>query len=456
MVGMGYRIMDEEELEEIRTALLQGIEEHSSPDIRNLLERLHPADIANLLEGLTPDQRQRLWPELPLELMGEVLIEVPEGVQKSLMETLSPQLLARAILSLDIDEIADLFPDLPDDITARVLFDLDQEARQELDAVLVWPEDTAGGLMNVDTVTIRSNVKLAVVQRYLRLLGELPEYTDQLFVVDQQNHLKGALSLPAILTSDGSDQVADIMESEPVSFSTLVEDEKVATAFERYNLISAAVVDDKNVLLGRITIDDAVDVIRDEADHSIMARAGLDEEDDIFAPVVRTSSKRALWLGVNLVTALLAATVIRSFEATIEQVVALAALMTIIASMGGNAGTQTLTIVIRGMGTGTITSLNVWQVMKKEILVGAFNGLIWAVVVSVITALWYHDILLGVVVAAAMAINLLFAAAAGVALPITVERLGIDPALASGVALTTVTDIVGFFSVLGLAYLFLV
>jgi len=448
--------MDEAELEEIRTAVLQAIEKHSSPEIRSLLEQLHPADIANLLESITPDQRQRLWPELPLELMGEVLIEVPEGVQQSLMETLSPQLLARAILTLDIDEIADLFPDLPDEITARVLFDLDQEARQDLDAVLAWPEDTAGGLVNVDTVTIRANVKLAVVQRYLRLLGELPEYTDQLFVVDQQNRLKGALSLHAILTSDGSDQVADIMETDPVSFTTLVEDEKVAAAFERYNLISAAVVDEEDTLLGRITIDDAVDVIRDEADHTLMARAGLDEEDDIFAPVVSTSGKRALWLGVNLVTALLASTVIRSFEATIEQVVALAALMTIIASMGGNAGTQTLTIVIRGLGTGTITSLNAWQVMRKEILVGAFNGLIWALVVAVITALWYHDVFLGVVIAVAMAINLLFAAAAGVALPLLVERLGIDPALASGVALTTVTDIVGFFSVLGLAYLFLV
>ncbi len=448
--------MDEEELEEIRTVVLQAIEEHSSQHIRSLLERLHPADIANLLESITPDQRQRLWPELPLELMGEVLIEVPEGVQKSLMETLSPQLLARAILTLDIDEIADLFPDLPDEITARVLFDLDQEARQDLDAVLAWPEDTAGGLMNVDTVTIRANVRLEVVQRYLRILGELPEYTDQLFVVDQQNRLKGALSLPAILTSDGSDLVSEIMETDPVSFTTLVEDEKVAAAFERYNLISAAVVDEDDILLGRITIDDAVDVIREEADHTMMARAGLDEEDDIFAPVVRTSGKRALWLGVNLVTALLASTVIRSFEATIEQVVALAALMTIIASMGGNAGTQTLTIVIRGMGTGTITSLNAWQVMKKEILVGAFNGLIWAMVIAGITALWYHDVYLGVVIAAAMAVNLLFAASAGVALPLLVERMGIDPALAAGVALTTVTDIVGFFSVLGLAYLFLV
>jgi len=295
-----------------------------------------------------------------------------------------------------------------------------------------------------------------VVQRYLRILGELPEYTDQLFVVDQQNRLKGALSLPAILTSDGSDLVSEIMETDPVSFTTLVEDEKVAAAFERYNLISAAVVDEDDILLGRITIDDAVDVIREEADHTMMARAGLDEEDDIFAPVVRTSGKRALWLGVNLVTALLASTVIRSFEATIEQVVALAALMTIIASMGGNAGTQTLTIVIRGMGTGTITSLNAWQVMKKEILVGAFNGLIWAMVIAGITALWYHDVYLGVVIAAAMAVNLLFAASAGVALPLLVERMGIDPALAAGVALTTVTDIVGFFSVLGLAYLFLV
>ncbi len=448
--------MDEEELEEIRTAILLAIEAHSSLDIRSLLERLHPADIANLLESITPDLRQRLWPELPLELMGEVLIEVPEGVQKSLMETLSPQLLARAILTLDIDEIADLFPDLPDEITARVLFDLDQEARQDLDAVLSWPEDTAGGMMNVDTVTVRGNVKIAVVQRYLRLLGELPEYTDQLFVVDQQNHLKGALSLPAILTSDKSNMVADIMETDPVNFTTLTEDEKVATAFERYNLISAAVVDENAMLLGRITIDDAVDVIRDEAEHTMMAQAGLDEEEDIFAPVARTSGKRALWLGVNLVTALLASTVIRSFETTIEQVVALAALMTIIASMGGNAGTQTLTIVIRGMGTGTITSLNAWQVMKKEILVGAFNGLVWALVVAVISALWYHNIFLGMVIAAAMAINLLFAAAAGVALPLLVKRLGIDPALASGVALTTVTDIVGFFSVLGLAYLFLV
>ena len=360
-----------------------------------------------------------------------------------------------AVRELDIDEIADLIPDLPEEVIADVQLTVDQSARQNLHAVLSYPEDTAGGLMNVDTVTVREQLSLAVVLRYLRLRGELPEYTDKLFVVDRNNRLRGILFASTLLTSDAAQRVRENMDGEPITFDPMDASEDVAAAFERYNLISAPVIDDTKTLLGRITIDDIVDVIREEGEHTVMARAGVPEDEDLFAPATRTTKGRALWLGVNLATAILASWVIAQFEESIEKLVALAVMMPIVASMGGNAGTQTLTVVIRGIGVGTITGSNVFRVLKKEFLVGGLNGIIWAMAVAAVATFWYHDYALGLIVGIAMIINVIAAAVAGVLIPVFLERAGIDPALASGVALTTITDVVGFLAVLGLAALFL-
>jgi len=441
--------------EEQLDRLIEAIDAEDRPAIRDIFADLHPADIGHLLESLTPEQRYVAWAEIDTESKGEVLVEVAEGVQADLLEDMDRSEMVAAVRGLDTDDIADLIPVLPDEVLADVLFTVDKVARAGLGEVLSYPEDTAGGLMDVDTLMVRGNVPIRVVIRYLRLLGRLPEHTDKLFVVDRRSRLRGILRLSDLLTAPPGDRVRDHFDSEPKVFRAMDPEEEVAERFERYNLISAPVVDDDHKLIGRITIDDVVDVIRETADRSVMARAGLSEEEDIFAPVTRTTRGRSIWLGVNLITAIVASMVIGQFESTIERLVALAVLMPIVASMGGNAGTQTLTVVIRGLGTGIISTSNAWKVVRKEFLVGSLNGIVWALAVAIVAIVWYHDIALGLVVALAIFVNLVAAALAGVALPIIIEKLGIDPALAGGVALTTVTDVVGFFAVLGLAALFL-
>lgn len=436
-------------------AMLEALESGVPERIRTLLSTLHPADIGDLLEAIPPEQRHALWRHVEPGLMGEVLLEVPEGVRTDLLEEIDQAALLTAVQALDTDDIADLLPSLPPKVTAEFLFFMHRQERERLAAILSYPEDTAGGLMNVDTVTVREDISLLVVFRYLRLRGELPEHTNMLYVTDKQHRLVGELPLARLVTSDPKHFVRELMDPQPVTFPALTPDSEVAAAFEDYNLISAPVVDEDGRLLGRITVDDVVDVIREEADHSLMAPAGLSETIDIFAPVVRSARERAVWLGVNLITAVLASVVIGLFEATIAKIVALAVLMPIVASMGGNAGTQTLTVVVRGLALGTITEANARRVLVKELLVGALNGMLWALVVAAVAVIWFHDPALGAVIALAMAINLLFAALAGVLIPVIVRRLGVDPALASGVALTTVTDVVGFFAFLGLATLFL-
>ena len=436
--------------------LIAALEAGDSQRIRVLLSDLHAADIATLLEGLTPEQRPAVWSEVSSLVKGEVLVEVPDGVREDLLSGMDKETLVNAIRYLDIDDIADLIPDLSDDVLADVLFNVDKEARAGLGEVLSYPEDTAGGLMNVDSIMVRENISLQVVIRYLRLLGQLPEYTDKLFVVDRENQLKGVLPVSTLLTAPATDRVSVHFDRKPIVFMAMDPQEEIAQSFAKYNLISAPVLDDREHLIGRITVDDVVDVIRDDADHSVMARAGLKQEEDIFAPVARSTKNRAVWLGVNLITAILASWVIGQFEQTIEKLVALAVLMPIVASMGGNAGTQTLTIVIRGLGTGTITRANAGRVLQKEFLVGGLNGVIWALAVAAVATLWYHDYSLGIIIAMAMIINIVISALAGVVLPFILQRLGIDPALAGGVALTTITDVVGFFSLLGLAAVFLV
>jgi magnesium transporter len=388
--------------------------------------------------------------------MGEVLLELPEAVRGDLVKLMEGPALVAAAHTLDTDDIADLIPNLSDEVIAEILFALDKQDRQRLDAVLSYPEDTAGGLMNVDAITVRENITLEVVLRYLRRRAELPEHTNQLFVVDRSDRVIGILSVAKLLTSDAWTRVSQVMVREVVKFTALTPDKDVAAAFESYNLVSAPVVDENSRLLGRITVDDVVDVIREQADRQVMAPAGLSEDQDIFAPVARSSRRRGIWLGVNLITAFIASWVIGLFEQTIQQVVALAVLMPIVASMGGNAGTQTLTLVVRGLAVGTISESNARRLLTRELMIGAVNGLVWALVVAAVAVWWYANLVIGAVIAAAMIINLGFAALSGVGIPFLVRRFGVDPALASGVILTTVTDVVGFFAFLGLASLFLV
>lgn len=445
-----------EEQTDYLAEILAALESEDSLKVQDILADLHPADIAGVLEGIPPEQRHSVWRQVDPETMGEVLVEVPEAVRSDLLEDMDHSALVTAVQGLETDDIADLLPELSAEVTAEILFFMDKQGRQRLDAVLSFPEDTAGGLMNVDAVTVRENITLQVVLRYLRLRSELPEYMNELYVVDRTHRLTGTLRLAKILTSDPKLLVRDVMDENTNKLTVLMPDREVAAAFERYNLINAPVVDEDGRLLGRITVDDVVDVIREEADHSVMAPAGLSEEVDIFAPVVRSARDRAVWLGVNLITAVIASWVIGLFEDTIRKVIALAVLMPIVASMGGNAGTQTVTLVVRGLAVGTITDANARRLLVRELMVGVLNSMLWALIVALVAVAWFHNLALGLIIALAMIINLVFAALAGVIIPVAVHRLGIDPALASGVALTTVTDVVGFLAFLGLATLFLI
>ncbi len=435
--------------------IVELLDEGNSAAVGELFAQAHPADIADALEQLTPSKRPHAWTHVPVEERGAVLSELTEGVFKNLALELDNKELIDAIKVLDIDDIADLIPDLPEAILADVLFAVDTETRASLGEVLSYPEDSAGGLMNLDAVSVRDNISLDVLLRFLRLKTELPEHTDTIYLVDRENKLSGILPLEKVITGAGDDAAKKHAIENPVSFHCLDAEEEIAKAFADYNLVSAPVVDEIGRLIGRITVDDVVDVIREQAEHDIMAAAGLREEEDIFAPVATTTKSRTIWLCVNLITALLGSWVIGQFEGSIQKLVALAVLMPIVASMGGNAGTQTLTVVIRGMSTGTISRGNMKNILKKEAMVGVLNGMIWALVIAVIAATWYQDVSLGLVIASAMTVNLVVSAIAGVCIPIFLDKAGIDPALAGGVALTTVTDVVGYFSVLGLATLIL-
>lgn len=445
----------EQERESLLELVTDALEAEDNHKLEDYLSGHHPADIADLLESLPPESRDAILHRIDADILGEVLVELSEGVREDLIHKIDDLQLVAATKSLETDELADLIAGLPQDRVAEVLFAMDRKTRERLDAVMSYPEDSAGGLMDMDAVTVRQNVTVDVVLRYLRLRGELPEYTDKLFVVNSKDELRGILYLTDVLTSKSDVMVKHIMDSDPAIFKANDAAQDVAAAFERYNLISAPVVDEENHLIGRITVDDIVDVIRDEADHSVMARAGLDEETDIFAPVQRATRDRAVWLGINLITAFIASAVIAHFQGAIEKIVALAVLMPIVASMGGNAGTQTLTIAVRGLAMGTISPANAKHVIKQELLIGGLNGVIWALVIAAITILWFHNLKLGAVIAAATFINLITAALSGVLLPLGLKKVGIDPALAGGVTLTTVADVIGYMAFLGLAATFL-
>jgi magnesium transporter len=396
-----------------------------------------------------------LWELVDEENGGEVLLEVNDEVRSGLIRDMDDDELLAATSGMDMDDLADFVQDLPKTLTGEILRAMDNQNRQRLEAVLAYPEDSAGGLMNTDTVTVRPDVSLDVVLRYLRMRGALPELTDHLFVVSRFDHFLGILRVSDLLTHDPAGQVADLLDADAVAIAADTPAREVAKMFEDRDLISAPVLDARGRLVGRITIDDVVDVIREEAERSILTMAGLGEEEDLFAPVWSSARRRALWLGINLLTALLAAYVIGLFEATIAEIVALAVLMPVVASMGGIAGTQTLTLVTRALALGQIASRNTRRLLLKELGVGVLNGLFWAAVLAGIAIVWFGRPAIGVIIAAAMTINLAVAALTGVGIPLLLRRLGIDPALAGGVVLTTVTDVIGFVAFLGLATVFL-
>jgi len=420
-----------------------------------MVNALHPAEIALLLESLPPTQRGLVWELVDRDLDGDVLVELSEEVRGELIGEMKPEELVAATEGLAVDDLADLLAELPEAVTRQVLRSMDQQDRVRLTAVLAYPEDTAGGLMNTDTVTVRPDVTLEVVLRYLRMRGELPERTDCLFVVDRHDRYLGALPVTRLLTDDPERAVSTAMDPEVAPIAPEAAAADVARLFEARNLLSAAVVADDGRLLGRVTIDDVVDVVREQAEHPLLAAAGLEDEDDVFAGVRKSARRRAVWLGINLLTALLASWVVGLFQATIEKVVALAVLMPVVASMGGIAGTQTVTLIIRGIALGQVQPTNARWLFFKELSVGALNGLVWATVVALATRAWFGTWDIAAVIFAAIIINLAAASVAGVTIPLALKRLRIDPALASGVILTTVTDIVGFAALLGLGARFL-
>jgi len=429
----------------------QALESGVLSNVRLMLNSLYPAEIAHLLESLPAESRKIAWEMVVPEYEGDVLLHLGDEVRAGLIREMEPHELLAASEGLETDDLADFLQDLPRAVVAEVLNSMSDQDRKRLESVLPYPEDCAGGLMNTDTVTVRPDVTLDVVLRYLRRRGEIPEMTDSLIVVKRDDTYLGLLPINRIVTKDPALTVGEIMTADVEPIDAMTSDTEVANLFAHRDLVSAPVVNGQGKLLGRITIDDVVDVIRQEADHSLMSMAGLSEEEDLFASVASSSRRRAVWLGVNLATALMASWVIGLFDAAIEKVVALAVLMPIVASMGGIAGSQTLTLVIRGMALGQISKANAWRFFTKEIAVGLVNGLVWALVVGVIAGLWFDNMQIAWILGLAMVVNLITAAVMGTVIPLLLRRVGIDPALAGSVVLTTFTDVVGFMSFLGVA-----
>ncbi len=434
--------------------LNEALESGTFIQVRRMLNGLPAADVADLIESSPPPTRLILWQLIDKELEGDVLQELSDELQNQFVNQMNTQHLLEITEDWEADDLADILQQLPDQVIAEVLQSIDAQDRHRLEAVLSYAEDTAGGIMSTDTITVRPRLTLDVVLRYLRRHTELPPMTDNIIVVNRRDEFVGLLPVSKLLTSDPDFTVREVMNTDAEAIPVDMPDTEVARLFEKHNWVSAPVVDKNGKLLGRITIDDVVDVIIEDADHSFMSMAGLDEDEDTFAPVLKTLPRRAIWLGINLITAFIASAVIKNFEATIEKVVALAVLMPIVASMGGVAGNQTLAVVIRGMALGHINKDNIRWLVNRELYVGTLNGLFWAAIVAMAAAAWYQDIYIGSIIAAAMVINLITAALAGALLPIFLRAQKIDPALAGGVVLTTITDVVGFMSFLGLATYF--
>ena len=437
------------------TKLGTAIDSVTLNQVRHILNNLSPPDIAHQLETAPPKFRHILWELVDPDISGEVIQELSDEIQSEFLIQMDGAAVASLTEGLDVDDIADILQQLPDQMIPEVLQAMSWQDRQRVESVLTYDEETAGGLMDTEIITVRADITVDVVLRYLRRFEELPDITDNLFVVSRNDTFLGNLPLGKVLTSSPTTTVREVMNTEVQAIHVNLTDSDVAQLFQRHDLVSAPVVDDKNHLLGRITIDDVVDVIVEDADHSLLAMAGLSDTEDTFSSIARTAPRRAVWLGVNLITAIVASTAISLFEDTLDKVVALAILMPIVASMGGVAGSQTLTVVIRGMALGQIERSNLSWLLSKEFTVGALNGMLYALVIGAVVSVWFQDSTMAIIIGLAMAINLMAAALTGTLLPVILRSIKIDPALAGSVILTTVTDIVGFVSFLGLAAVFL-
>jgi magnesium transporter len=431
--------------------LSEALDSGTQFQVRKLLRNLSASEIGDLLESLPITKRLAVWELTDPEMDGEVLVHVNDEVRATLIRDSEPEELIVAVGDLDLDDLADILNDLPDAVTVKVLNAMDKQDRERLQQVLAYADDSAGGLMDPNVLSIRPDVTLDVVLRYLRMRGSLPPVFDMLFVIDRNGRYLGSLKLSDLLTRDLNATVGELMDTAITPIPVDMPSSQVASEFEHHDLVTAPVVDGQGHLLGWISVDDIVDVIREEAEHSMLARAGLDEDDDMFAPIVQSARRRWVWLGVNLVTALLAAFVLYAFEPTLDQIVATAVLFPIVMSMGGIAGTQTLTLMIRGIATGQVSHSNTPALLRKELAVGLLNGIVFSIVIALIAMFWYEDVPLGLVMAAAILVNLLAGALAGALIPGVLRRLSIDPALAGGVVLTTVTDVIGIFAFIGLA-----
>ena len=423
--------------------------------VRHSLNNLSPPDIAHQLETAPPKFRRILWELVDPEISGEVLQELSDEIQLEFLDEMDSAEVASLTEGLDVDDIVDILQQLPDRVIPEVLQAMSIQDRQRVESVLTYDEDTAGGLMDTEVITVRPDITVDVVLRYLRRFEEIPQITDNLFVVNRDDTFVGNLPIGLLLTSAPTTRVREVMNTEVRAIPVDLIDTKVSQLFKRHDLVSAPVIDDQKRLVGRITIDDVLDVIVEDADHSLLAMAGLSDTEDTFSSIGKTVPRRAVWLGINLLTALLASTAISLFEHTLDKLVALAILMPIVASMGGVAGSQTLTVVIRGMALGQIERGNISWLLSKEFATGALNGLLYALVVGCVVSLWFQDATMALIIGLAMAINLMAAALSGTLLPILLKSINIDPALAGTVILTTITDIVGFISFLGLATIFL-
>ena len=425
-------------------------------ELQKRLDVLHPADVAYILEALPLDDRLKVWDLVKAERDGEILLEVSDAVRQTLIADMDNQELLAAAEQLDTDELADLAPDLPKDVLQDLMFSLDAQNRERLQSALSYPDDAVGALMDFDIVTIREDITLEVALRYLRRLGSLPDHTDKLFVVDRSDILRGVLPLKRMVVNELDANVADVMAEDAVVFHPEDIADEAAKAFERYDLVTAPVVDSNNKLVGRITVDAVMDFIRDEAESDKLSMVGLREEEDLFASIWKSVQNRWAWLAINLITALIASRVIGLFEGSIEKIVALAALMPIVAGIGGNSGNQTTTMIVRGLALGQISTHNMNSLIQKELGVALLNGLIWGSVLGLIAYILYGNYELGLVMMSAMTLNLLLAAIMGVMIPLVMNKFGRDPAVGSSVLITAMTDSGGFMIFLGLATIFLI
>jgi len=451
MSDVSEQEQSQQRLQEVNKALSSGM----FVSVRKLLQNMSTYDLALILESSPTKSRSVLWQLIDPDNHGDVLEELNEEVRKGILKSMRPEKLAAVAEGMDVDDLAEVLRTLPDSVFREVINTMDSQDRARVETALSFSEDTAGGIMNTDTITLRPEVSVDVVLRYLRLRGDLPEATDSFYVVDRHDRFIGAVSLSSLVTNSPETSVSSLINENVEAVSASLSDTDVAQLFERHDWLSAPVIDDKGHLLGRITIDDVIDIIREDAEHSMMSMAGLDDEADTFAPVIKSTQQRSVWLGINLITALLAVAVTSMFEGIFEQLAILAVLNSLVPSMGGVAGNQTLTLVIRGLALGHIGDSNAKALLYKELAVGFLNGLIWAILIAGVVAIWKQDLALGGVIALAMLMNMTAAGLAGVSIPLVLKRMNIDPALAGTVILTTITDVVGIFAFLGTATLFL-